>query len=102
LVAMLSACEDRCSTIVAAPCTAVVFNAVVEVSAKAEVARRADPAATCPDGTCLPAIASCELPELAPGRYDVRYGLRTETIELPLRGPRKLLFGDPPSYECEE
>jgi len=82
--AVLNGCVTACAE-VRASCTAKLLEGILELEAEGSSTRTfgGDPPDECP-AVCQRVEASCALPSVPDGSYELRYGERSTQVELPV------------------
>ncbi len=94
--AVLNGCVSGCAE-TEASCSAVVADGVVHLEAQGSTTRTWD--GDCPD-VCLQVNATCSLPEVPAGMYELRHGSAAAPIELPVASPRTEVLPGADAGDC--
>jgi hypothetical protein len=85
--AVLTGCGSACARSKAS-CRAQVREDSIDVEAEGSaITEWSGEPPSCPQ-ICVPILASCELPALPDGTYQLRYGDRSATVEIPVTSDR--------------
>jgi len=96
--AVLTDCATACARLKAS-CRAQVAGQTIEVEAEGATTEEIDPQQLCPL-FCKPLEARCELPAIPEGTYQVLYGDRSATVEVPVPSSRTEVLPGPDLDTC--